>query len=86
MPCRVKYEFADFRHLRIHDFVPIVTRFVVILVDTCEVENHRNVVLGEVVVVAAVVETVGIVRRVVGVIQREVGVRVVAGLTDFVKL
>ena len=86
VPCRVEHELAYFRHFGVHDFVPVVPWFVVILMHTCEVENHGDVVLGEVVVITSVVKAVGVIRCIVGVIQGEVGVRFVAVLADFVKL
>ena len=86
VPCRVEHELADFRHFGVHDFVPIVPGFVVILVHACEVEDYRDVVLGEVVMVAAVVKTIGVVWCVERVVLGDVGVSVGCKFTDFVKL
>ena len=66
-------ELGDLGGLAEHDLVDGVGGLVVVGVHASEVEDHRDAVFGEVVVVAAVVEAVGVAWGVVFVIELDVG-------------
>jgi hypothetical protein len=51
LPRRVENQLADLSGLVEHDFLDIIPRLVVVLVDATEVKNDRNVVLGKVVMI-----------------------------------
>ena len=70
LPSRVKHELANFSRLIVMDFLRIVSRAVVILMDAAEVENHRDVVLRKVVVIGTVIKPIGVIWGIEGVIQR----------------
>src|SRR5690606_26698001 len=58
----------------------------VIIMYAIEEENHRNIVLGEVVVIRTVVETVRIVFSIITIIQNQVGVRDVVVFIDLLQV
>ena len=82
----MKNQPSDFCCLAIHNLLRVVARTMVIFMNAAEIENHRYVVFGEVVVIRSVVKTIGIIRGIKRVIQRQFGVLCVGFFADGMQL
>ena len=76
-PGGIKYELCPVGQKVIIDLVWGIAGSVVIIMGAIKIENDRDIVLREVVMVASVVKPIGIILVIIGVIQLNVGVLVI---------
>src|SRR5690606_8059782 len=86
LPCGKEYQFGSLFQKIVFDLVRSIRVLMVILVHSVEIEYDRNVVLGEVIMVASVIETVRIILVVKSIIQVHVQVFVVYHFAELVQV